>query len=453
MIFSSPTFLFLFLPLVLLAHRLAPGILRNPLLLLASLFFYTWGDGAHLAVLLVSIALNYSFARVIAGLGPGRWASLALVFGLGLNLALLGYFKVLVEQLGVQSLPLGVSFFTLQGMSYLMDVAWGLARVETNVIRLALYISLFPQLIAGPIVRYHEIEGALKERTLELSQAGQGARRFIVGLAKKVLLADPLATYVALLFHSQAEPTMGLAWLGALCFALQVYCDFSGYSDMAIGIGQMMGFRLPENFRYPYLSRSIKEFWSRWHMTLTGWLTTYLMMPATRVVKGQKGMRLVILGYFLLMGIWHASSWNFVCFGLLHGMMVVLESGPFLRPAQWVSRLPKVLGWLYCHLVVLVSMVFFRAETLEQSGQFLAAMVGQGAPEGTFFVLARLDSVFWLTMLVAALTSLPIAPRIQAWLTDRGHEWVEVGWYALLLGLSWMWVAASGHQSFVYFQY
>ncbi len=379
MVFSSPIFLFLFLPITLGVYFVLPKRARNIWLLAASLVFYGWGEPKFLAVMLASIVCNFLLALWIARLADRRHARLVLALAVTVNIGLLVAFKYtdfIVQSLNAGlgalavppltvpaiALPIGISFFTFHALSYVIDVYRGDARALRNPFDMGLYISLFSQLIAGPIIRYHDIAAQLQERSVTRSLFARGVRRFIVGLGKKVLIANTLAVSADLIFTIPGDQlTMGLAWLGVLCYALQIYFDFSGYSDMAIGLGLMFGFRFLENFNYPYISQSLTEFWRRWHISLSNWFRDYLYIPlgGNRVAPWRVYLNLVIV--FFLCGLWHGASWNFVVWGLFHGTFLVIERmGLARRMAEWHQPFRHV----YAMLVVLVSWVFFRADSL-----------------------------------------------------------------------------------------
>jgi alginate O-acetyltransferase complex protein AlgI len=397
MVFSSIIFLFLCLPIMLSVNYLLPKWLSNPWLLVSSLFFYAWGETVYLWVMLLVIALNYGFGLVV---GPGRGPRVrgwALALAVTVNLAILAGFKYanfLVDNLnvalgavglgtleiGAVHLPLGISFFTFQAMSYVIDVYRGSARVARNPMDLGLYIALFPQLIAGPIIEYEDVAEQIRDRRVTLLGTSYGIRRFLLGLAKKVLIANTLAVPADQIFGLPADQlTPALAWLGILCYTLQIYFDFSGYSDMAIGIGHMLGFRFMENFRWPYISQSIREFWRRWHISLSSWFRDYLYIPLGGNRHGglRTGFNLVLV--FFLCGLWHGASWTFVVWGLYHGAFLVLERSRF---GAWMDAMPRPVRHAYVLLAVMVGWVFFRAESFDQAWRYLGAMAGfaEGAP-------------------------------------------------------------------------
>jgi len=355
MLFSEPVFVFLFLPLLLLGYALTPRAAQNTLLLLASLLFYAWGEGFFVLVMLGSIAFNYLVGLLLeAGRGRRRLRPLALLLGVAGNLALLIVFKYagfLVTNLNLLlaglklpalpvpalHLPIGISFFTFQAMSYVIDVYRDRIPVQKHPLRIALYIALFPQLIAGPIVRYQHIARQLTRRVVTRPGLAEGIRRFILGLGKKMLLANVLAVPVDKIFAIPAHQlTTSVAWLGVVCYALQIYFDFSGYSDMAIGLGRMFGFRFLENFRYPYLARTITDFWRRWHISLSSWFRDYVYIPLGGNRRGPLRTYRNLVIVFLLCGLWHGASWTFVAWGLFHGLFLAIERlGGWAWPDSW----------------------------------------------------------------------------------------------------------------------
>lgn len=383
MVFSAPIFLFFFLPVVLLLHAVSKGTLRNIILLLASLFFYAWGEIHYTLVMLFSMASAYAIGRLI-GKSPHKksWLTIGLIIHVGL----LGYFKYfnflaynLVQLTGVHyefeevHLPIGISFFTFQIISYLVDVYRSDVPAERNPLHLGLYISLFPQLIAGPIVRYTDVIDDMKNRKASVSDWTNGVQRFIIGFAKKVVIANPLGLLAQHVRELPPEDVgTGLAWIGILAYSLQILFDFSGYSDMAIGIGKMFGFRFPENFNYPYIAKSIREFWRRWHMTLSNWFKDYLYIP----LGGNRSSKLItyrnLIIVFFLTGLWHGASWNFVIWGLFHGAFMIVER---LLPTRNTSGfIAKILSHCYTLLVVVIGWVFFSLDTLGNAIQYLGTM-------------------------------------------------------------------------------
>lgn len=387
MLFSGIPFLFYFLPCVLLIYFIVPQKGRNAVLLAASLFFYGWGEPKFLLFMVFSIVQGYVFARLI---GRGRRKKLFLTLSLVLSFALLGYCKYadfFIENFNAVTglslpllkiaLPIGISFYTFQIASYEIDVYRGDVAAQHNFIDFAAYVAMFPQLIAGPIVRYRDIAPQLKERTHSLEAAASGASRFAVGLGKKVLVANVLAQLVSA-YKASAEQTVLYAWLYAIAFTLQIYFDFSGYSDMAIGLGRIFGFTFPENFRYPYIAKSITEFWRRWHMSLGTWFRDYLYIP----LGGSRCSRIRhifnILVVWMATGFWHGAAWNFVFWGLFYAVLLMAEKF-FLLPALKKGR---VLPHVYVLLAVTLGFVLFDAASLKDALHQLGTLFGAGTASG-----------------------------------------------------------------------
>ena len=430
MLFSSSIFLFAFLPAVLLGYYvLFRGMRRaqNLLLLAASLLFYAWGEPWFVLVMMGSILANYLF---------GLWAHTWKVRGRRLllpvtaacvcNLGLLFVFKYLtftLENLGrlglnvpipVIELPIGISFFTFQALSYVLDVAMGTAQVQRSPFGLGLYISLFPQLIAGPIVKYATVAAEIQGRRENWGDFSAGCCRFLVGLGKKVLLSNQLALVADAAWDTPAGGlSTTFAWLGSLCYTLQIYYDFSGYSDMAIGLGRMFGFHFLENFNWPYVSRSVTEFWRRWHISLSTWFRDYVYIPlgGSRAGKGKTLRNLFVV--WLLTGVWHGANWTFLCWGLFYFLLLVFE-----KTTGQVLSWPRPLGWCWTFLMVNFGWVLFRADSLPACLDFLAAMFGQGSGPDlqAIYYWEQYDIVILLSVFFA----FPIAP----WLTRKVEDYL-----------------------------
>jgi alginate O-acetyltransferase complex protein AlgI len=438
MVFSSRVFLFLFLPAVLLAYYAAPARLRNFVLLLASLFFYCWGEPRQFGLMLASIGLNHVFG-LLAGATRGKAAG-PWVIGLtvAVNLGLLGYYKYanfVVDSLNPLfawagfsevvcrpiALPVGISFYTFQAMSYVIDVYRGEVRAEKNPLRTALYVSLFPQLIAGPIVRYTDVAADMAGRTVTVDRFAEGVRRFLIGLAKKVLLANSLATAADAIFEvPDGGVTFAVAWLGIICYSLQLYFDFSGYSDMAIGLGAMFGFRFLENFNYPYISRSITEFWRRWHLSLSTWFRDYLYVPLGGNRKGLVRTYFNLLTVFLLCGLWHGASWSFVLWGLFHGALLIAERAGLGRVLE---NRPPVVRHAYTLVALSFGWVLFRAESPAHAWSYWKALAGFGpwtADDGLFIYLS---SGLAIALVLAVITATPA----WEWLGEKLRRAVDQG--------------------------
>ena len=399
MVFSSNLFLFGFLPVFLGCLFIIPARFRNVFILLASLVFYSAGSGTLVWILVFSIIWNYFFAHAIAH-NRSR-----LILGLGVlaNLSLLGYFKyanffaqeisVFLSSLGISSdqtvlsitLPIGISFYTFQATSYLIDVYRKTVKPSESIIGFGMYLSNFPQLIAGPIVRYSDIEKSIENRPITLPGFTDGISRFCIGLAKKILIADAMGEVADLIFALPAsELTTALAWLGVAAYTLQIYFDFSGYSDMAIGLGKMMGFTFPENFNQPYRAKSITEFWRRWHMTLSNWFRDYLYIPLGGNRKGPVRTYFNLFMVFIFCGLWHGAAYTFIAWGLFHGALLCVER---LMLNRFGFRLQGLAGLLLTIVLVMISWVIFRSDNIASSGTYLLAMAGLGQGVETYFGL------------------------------------------------------------------
>ena len=401
MLFSSIPFLYYFLPCVLLLYFLAPGKLKNSVLMLSSLFFYGWGEPKYLILMLLSITQGYVFGRLVEKYRGKKRARLFLTLSVVFSFLMLGYCKYAdffissfnaVTGLSIPllkiALPIGISFYTFQIVSYVIDVYRGDVAAQRNYINLAAYISMFPQLIAGPIVRYADIAAQLDSRIHSFAAASKGIRRFIIGLSKKILLANVLGELVDG-FKQADDKSVLFYWLYAVAYTLHIYFDFSGYSDMAIGLGHVFGFDFLENFNYPFISRSITEFWRRWHMSLGSWFRDYLYIPlgGNRVSRGRWIFNIAVV--WAATGLWHGAAWNFVAWGVYFAVLLVLEK-LFLK--KWLDRSP-VLGHAYVMLLVIFSFVLFDAATLRSAGATIGAMFGAGGiPAASFEALYNLRS-------------------------------------------------------------
>lgn len=429
MLFSSVPFLFYFLPAVLLVYFLVPKRAKNGVLLLSSLVFYGWGEPRYLPVMLVSILQGYIFGRLIERFRDTRRAKLFLVLSVLLSLGTLAYFKYadfMIANLNALTglsapllrlaLPVGISFYTFQILSYTVDVYRGTVPAQRNFIDLAAYIAMFPQLIAGPIVRYADVAGQLRARRHSLPDAAYGVRRFVLGLSKKILFANLLGELAAS-FHASTDLSVLYYWLGAAAFMLQIYYDFSGYSDMAIGLGRIFGFRFPENFDHPYCAGSITEFWRRWHISLGSWFRDYLYIPLGGNRKGKARQLLNILLVWLATGLWHGAAWNFVLWGLLFAVLLTIEK-------LWLlPRLEKrrVLGHVYVLFFVLLGFVLFDAESLKAAASSIRAMFfAGGLPAISAESLYQLRSNAWL-LLLAAVGATPLPQRLAAAFAAKRH--------------------------------
>ncbi|BFK62953.1 MBOAT family protein [Dorea longicatena] len=414
MLFSSIVFLFSFLPAVMILYYLLPVRFRNVILLLASLVFYAWGEPVYLFLMLLSILFNYFSGLDIArNLQDKRAAKRSLVFNLIINLAVLGFFKyegfvldtlngILPVHIPYHALPLpiGISFYTFQILSYIIDVYRGNVKVQTNLPNFALYVTMFPQLIAGPIVQYADVDEQLASREVSWTKFGEGSMYFIRGLAKKVLLANTsgmIFTEVSGL--AKDNIAVMTAWLGAFAYMFQIYFDFSGYSDMAIGLGKMFGFEFNMNFNYPYVSKSITEFWRRWHISLSSWFRDYVYIPlgGNRVSK-IKHIRNLLIVWFLT-GLWHGAAWNFVAWGLYYGVILIIEKY-LLSPV--LDRLPDVVRHIYSIVLVVIGWVLFFSSSFGQAADYIRVMFGAGAHgfadrESMYLLTSNL--ILWLILI------------------------------------------------------
>jgi len=474
MVFSSPIFIFLFLPLVLAIYYLLPWRFKNYFLLSSSLFFYFFGERFYLIIMLLMIVINYLFGLAVAKKGL---VSRNLMVGVcvAVNLAMLGYFKYTFFFVAIFNdlfgfvgcplpvvnsihLPIGISFFTFQALSYVIDVYRGEVTPQRNPATLALYISLFPQLIAGPIVRYADVFKELNYRKHHWSDLAYGIERFIFGLAKKVLIANSIAYYVDKIFAiPDAELSSQLAWLGVVGYALQIYFDFSAYSDMAIGLGRMFGLKFLENFNHPYTASSIQDFWRRWHISLSTWFRDYLYIPlgGNRLGLGRTYVNLLIV--FFLTGLWHGASYNFIIWGLLHGAFLILERAGF---SKVLSRLPALLRHSYAVLVVLIGWVFFRATNLSQAFSLLSTMFSfKSSPEAIAHFAFLIDTHFMAVLVIGIILSTPVRQYLFSKssfnnpLATGAKRFVYTVIMLITFTISIVYLAAGTYNPFIYFRF
>ncbi|MEN6576145.1 MAG: MBOAT family protein [Phycisphaerales bacterium] len=511
MVFSSVIFVLFFLPIVLAGYFLlvAPALLgsrsrfwwqaSNAFLLFSSLVFYFWGERSLTWIIIGSILINYVCGLIISGAyrsggvqqlvpgGPRNWRQKAgLVAAVACNLGILGLFKYfnfgvenfngLMARLGLSglfwhdairiTLPLGISFYTFQAMSYTIDVYRGRTRATRNLVDFACYVTMFPQLVAGPIVRYLDIAEQLRSREITCRLFASGVSRFVVGLAKKLLIANTVSVAAEEIFAlPTANLSPGIAWFGALCFALQIYFDFSGYSDMAIGLGRMLGFSFPENFNYPYISQSMREFWQRWHISLSTWFRDYLYIPlgGNRRSPGRTYMNLALV--FTLCGLWHGASWTFVVWGLYHGFFLVLER---IGLQEFLARRHPLIRHVYTLLTILCGWVIFASPTIGHAAGFLTAMVGVAAD-----AVSTQDLEWYMTrevriaLIAGVVFSMPVVPAFVASIrravaelggvARSAAEWTLAVCRLLCLSalyvLCVMFLSAGTHNPFIYFRF
>ena len=464
MVFSSMVFLCVFLPAAFCLHLLLPGMrAKNFLLVLASLVFYAYGEPIYVILLVASSAGNYILARLTGECPKIRklTMTLAVVINLGL-LVIFKYSGFLVETFNSVTgagipvpqvrMPIGISFFTFQALSYVIDVYRGDASVQKNFGKVLLYISFFPQLIAGPIVKYHDVEAEINNRKQTPEEIGKGIRRFIAGLSKKVLIANTMGLVADNLFGAAATGITGPgAWLGAVSYMLQIYFDFSGYSDMALGLGMMFGFHFHENFDYPYISASIREFWRRWHMSLSGWFKEYLYIPLGGNRRGKFRTVVNKMIVFVCTGIWHGASFNFLFWGIYHGFFLMLEEYiPFIGKKG--GKLKSFFQHVYALLVVCVGFVFFRADTMKQGCFWIREMFTDfGWKDSAMsLTLQQLTPVYLVTLAAALVAAVPVNSMLKK------YKWYEGFTYVLSLAgfaLCVLSLAGGTYNPFIYFRF
>ena len=470
MLFSSITFLFIFLPLTLLLYYLVPVRMKNYVMLAASLIFYAWGEPVYIILMILSIILNYFCGQdIYEKRDNARAMKMSLMFGVVMNLLILGFFKyygLLMDTINailpidipyrVLALPIGISFYTFQAMSYLIDVYRKEVKPQENILYFALYISMFPQLIAGPIVRYIDIEEQLKERSINSTKFGEGAMHFIRGLAKKVVLANTFGS----VYEQVAAMQMGsfstlTAWVGAIAYAFQIYFDFGGYSDMAIGLGKMFGFEFLPNFNYPYIAKSITDFWRRWHISLSTWFREYVYIPlgGNRCTPSRHILNLLIV--WMLTGLWHGAQWNFMFWGLYYGVILILEK--YLWGSK-IEKLPSAVQHIYAFVLVLFGWVFFFSPTLGYAGQYLKVMFGIGAKgifdkQGFFMIFTN-----WLLIVIAVLASAPRGYKLLkkitgCWQSEEVRAIVTCAVYIAMFLLCIAFLVTETYNPFLYFRF
>ena len=464
MVFSSMVFLCVFLPAAFCLHLLLPGMrAKNFLLVVASLVFYAYGEPIYVILLVASSAGNYILARLTGECPKIRklTMTLAVVINLGL-LVIFKYSGFLVDTFNSVTgagipvpqvrMPIGISFFTFQALSYVIDVYRGDASVQKNFGKVLLYISFFPQLIAGPIVKYHDVEAEINNRKQTPEEIGKGIRRFIAGLSKKVLIANTMGLVADNLFGAAATGITGPgAWLGAVSYMLQIYFDFSGYSDMALGLGMMFGFHFHENFDYPYISASIREFWRRWHMSLSGWFKEYLYIPLGGNRRGKFRTVVNKMIVFVCTGIWHGASFNFLFWGIYHGFFLMLEEYiPFIGKKG--GKLKSFFQHVYALLVVCVGFVFFRADTMKQGCFWIREMFTDFGWKASAMslTLQQLTPVYLVTLAAALVAAVPVNSMLKKYKWYEGFTYVlSLAGFALC-GLS---LAGGTYNPFIYFRF
>jgi alginate O-acetyltransferase complex protein AlgI len=480
LVFSSVSFLFIFLPITLLLYIIVGNKLRNFVLFCASIFFYAWGEGPYVLIMMLSIVINFFAGILIDSAAKKEKKKVFIVGSIVINLSLLIFFKYtnwiatliagicpsfhsVVFQSSKIHLPIGISFFTFQAISYIVDVYRGHCLPQKKLLNLGLYIACFPQLVAGPIIRYNDVAQQILHRKHSFQLFASGVERFVYGLSKKVLIANPIAIVADSVFvpgyHNLAPET---AWLGIICYTLQIYFDFSGYSDMAIGLGRMFGFNFQENFNYPYIACSIQDFWRRWHISLSEWFRDYLYITLGGNRIGSKRTYLNLVIVFFLCGLWHGASWNFVIWGLLHGFFLILERTHF---SEWIKKRGKVFSYFYAMFIVVNSWVFFRVETFSDAIEYLKAMYFLS--DKTFLnplVYTKIDTLFTFSLILGLILTTPIFTYLSGKFANISSGFADkfglilfstakAVMIFLLLYLSISFLAVSAYNPFIYFRF
>mgnify|MGYP000454615484 FL=1 len=466
MVFSSTIFLCVYLPLVLLGYYICPKKGRNLFLLIASLVFYAWGEPKYVFLMIFSILVNYIFGRLMDKHRENKKRlKLMLVLSVVIDIGLLSVFKYTdfiitnvnaifgssFDLLNI-ALPIGISFYTFQAMSYTIDVYRNDVRVQKNLIDFGMYITMFPQLIAGPIVRYADVQDQLADRSVTTADFSEGVMRFVVGLGKKVLLANQMGAVWSDIYALGGDVSALMAWTGAIAYTFQIYFDFSGYSDMAIGLGRMFGFKFPENFRYPYQSVSITDFWRRWHITLSTWFKEYLYIPLGGNRRGLARQALNLLIVWSLTGFWHGAGWNFVMWGLYYFVILFIEK-LFLLKA--LDKLPKFFRHVYALLLIIIGWVIFASDDVSVLLPYLGSMFGANGAIGGMDVYTLLTKAVLLIICCIASTELPKKLFLSAAgaMNEKAAFTLKSVLMIALLALSMILLIGDSYNPFLYFRF
>lgn len=466
MVFSSTIFLCVYLPLVLLGYYICPKKGRNLFLLIVSLVFYAWGEPKYVFLMIFSILINYVFGRLMdKNRGRQKRMKLLLVLSVVIDIGLLSVFKYTdfiitnvnaifganFDLLNI-ALPIGISFYTFQAMSYTIDVYRNDVRVQKNLIDFGMYITMFPQLIAGPIVRYADVQDQLADRSVTTADFSEGIMRFVVGLGKKVLLANQMGAVWSDIYALGGDVSALMAWTGAIAYTFQIYFDFSGYSDMAIGLGRMFGFKFPENFRYPYQSVSITDFWRRWHITLSTWFKEYLYIPLGGNRRGLARQALNLLIVWSLTGFWHGAGWNFVMWGLYYFVILFIEK-LFLLKA--LDKLPKFFRHVYALLLIIIGWVIFASDDVSVLLPYLGSMFGANGAIGGMDVYTLLTKAVLLIICCIASTELPKKLFLSAAgaMNEKAAFTLKSVLMIALLALSMILLIGDSYNPFLYFRF
>ena len=476
MVFSSLTFLFAFLPITLILYYLVPKKAKNVVILVSGLLFYAWGEPIYVLVMILSTFIDYTAGRIIDKYDDRpKIRTVCLLVSLIMNIGLLGTFKYLgfiIESLNAWfglaipnpnlPLPIGISFFTFQSMSYTIDLYRRNIKVQKNAASFMAFVTLFPQIVAGPIVRYEDIQNEIDERTITEKMVGDGISRFIVGLGKKVLIANNIGllwTEVKALDYGSLSAVT--AWLGILAFTFQIYFDFSGYSDMAIGLGKMMGFTFPENFNYPYMSHSVSEFWRRWHITLVAWFKSYIYFTLGGSRRGLPRTIINLLIVWTITGIWHGASWNFMMWGAYFGILIVIER---LFLGKVLEKIPAFFSWLYTFVMVIFGWVLFDAvapgtvdfgDMFSQAWTFIAAMFGGN---GVFLDNTAMNYVvnYGIIFAICIFGSSDVLKTVTEYIRKKALAWVQYGFPVVdtvIMLASVAYLSTSNYNPFLYFNF
>lgn len=463
MVFSSAVFLFAFLPVVLILHMAIRNIrVRNLLLIVASLFFYAWGEPVYILLLLASVCINYFFGRVVWGRKPVLAAAVVINLAMLVVYKYAGFITEVINlmpfvQLPVPQvrMPVGISFYTFQALSYVIDTYRDEKKGHGGFLDVMLYVCLFPQLVAGPIVRYNSVKEQFKSRQVTSEGLYKGIQRFIIGLSKKMLIANVMAAAADKMFAlPAAELDMASAWVGAVSYLFQIYFDFSGYSDMAVGMGLMFGFTFPENFNYPYIATSVRDFWKRWHISLTSWFREYLYFPLGGNRKGRARTMWNRFFVFLCTGIWHGANWTFLVWGIYHGLLTMAETMFEKKDGGTGGRrslLGSLAGHIYTLLAVMIGFVIFRADSMGQAAAFIVQLFAMRSTQlGTMTAFSVMSPLFIITAVIAALACTPFLKKIRPCaLTQYGAMAAAIILYLFCI----MEIAAGNYNPFIYFRF
>lgn len=479
MVFSSLTFMFVFLPIVLLLYYIVPKKFKNLFIFISGLVFYAWGEPIYVVVMIISTMIDY-FAGLIMNHFEGKKIPrrICLIVSVVMNLGLLGVFKYSgfiaeninaiagqeliniknmyffgIDFLPMNMLPIGISFFTFQSMSYTIDLYLGNVKVQKNPINFAAFVTLFPQIVAGPIVRYDDVAKELDDRTVNLDCIYDGIVRFITGVGKKVLIANNIGMlWTTVKGMDMGEISVLTAWLGIIAFTMQIYFDFSGYSDMAIGLGKMMGFNFPENFNYPYQSKSISEFWRRWHITLGSWFKSYVYFPLGGSRKGMKRTVFNLAVVWLLTGIWHGASWNFILWGVLYGVLIIMEK---LFLGNVLDKIPAFFSWLYTILLVILGWVLFDTADIPTAFGYMGTMFGSSGmlfdSQGLYFLMN-----YGLIMIISIIGCTDLVKKAVEKIREKLPVFINYGTPLVkiaILVFSTAYLADATYNPFLYFNF